>query len=114
MENKKLKSQIDYCEACIMAATTMDAREMYKSILESLKQLQTITRNTYFYLTDSEQDAARKFYELNVKGRASFGTIGGCMTYKITPTGLGKCVSICTQDDTGCIIQQDITDVSSW
>lgn len=110
MENNKLKSQIDYCEACMMAVTTTDAREMYKSILESLKQLQTITHNTYFYLTDSEQDAAHKFYEMNVKGRPSFTNI----TYKITPTSLGKCVSICAKDDTGCVVQQDITDVSSW
>lgn len=110
MENKKLKSQIDYCEACMMAVNTMDDHEMYKSILESLKQLQTITRNTYFYLTDSEQDAAHKFYETNVKGKPSFTNI----TYKITPIGIGKCVSICAKDDTGCVVQQDITDVSSW
>ena len=113
MDKKKLQQQIDYCKYVAENTKQEDLRKMFHEMQDNLEYLQKITQHTYFYLNDTEAAAEDKFYKEYVKGRY-FGAIGGGMTYKISPNGLGQCITLSTVDDEGNIIEEDITDISSW
>ena len=113
MDRQDLQKQINYCRYVSENATADDMKSFFRNIKNNLEFLQRITKYNYFWLNETENDAANKFYEENVKGR-DFGAIGGGMTYTITPTSVGQIIKISTVDDNGNMIEQDITDVSSW
>ena len=113
MDRKNLQKQIDYCKYVAENSEKDDMKLLFKSIASNLEYLQRITKHTYFFLNDTEEATATKFYEEHVKGRY-FGAIGGEMSYKFTPNGLGQCVELETIDDKGNKITEDITDISSW
>lgn len=113
MDRKNLQKQIDYCKYVAENSEKDDMKLLFKSIASNLEYLQRITKHTYFFFSDTEAASTEKFYEEHVKGRY-FGAIGGGMSYKFTPNGLGQCVELETVDDKGNKITEDITDISSW
>ena len=42
-------------------------KALFRSIASNLKYLQRITKHTYFFLNDTEEAAATKFYKEHVK-----------------------------------------------
>ena len=113
MYRKNLQKQIDYCKYVAKKKKKDDMKALFRSIASNLEYLQRITKHTYFFLNDTEEATATKFYKEHVKGRY-FGAIGGGMSYKFIPNGLSQCVVLETIDDKGNKITEDITDISSW
>ena len=113
MDKNELQKQIDYCEYVFKNAKDEDMKTLFCDIVESLKRLQRITKNTYFYLNDNEEAASNKFYDKYIKGNY-YGAIGGGLTYKITPTSIGQITVLSCRDKDNHLIEEDITDTTTW
>lgn len=70
-----------------------------------------------FELDEAETNRYKKFRSMHLKclfdehGISKFGTIGGGLSIKFTPTGLGNLVECHCE---GCGKTEDITDIDSW
>lgn len=81
------------------------------------KTREASTRIIDFTLSETESESVKKFYQEHkdccskLLGKRFFSSIGGELSYIITPTGLGNCITIRCNS---CGEEKEITDTSNW